>query len=148
MIMGVAARLAIRMGYHRDPRHLSSISPFEGEMRRRTFFTVQMFDLLLAFQAGLPAIIHEDECDIEPPKNLLDADFDEFLPQFPHLDRRQIRRRYCFFVTKVAWQEFWDELCAIRFPSSLHHVGYLFWALLLQSIVLGFLPCDLQQRTV
>jgi hypothetical protein len=37
MIMGVSARLAVRMGYHRDPRHLAKFSPFESEMRRRTF---------------------------------------------------------------------------------------------------------------
>jgi Fungal specific transcription factor domain len=60
MIMGISARLAMNMGYHRDPRHLANISPFEGEMRRRTFFIVEIFDLLFSFQAGLPAIIHEE----------------------------------------------------------------------------------------
>jgi hypothetical protein len=77
MIMGISARLAMRMGYHRDPRHHANISPFEGEARRRTFFVVETFDLLLSFQAGLPAIIHEEECDTEPPRNLFDEDFDE-----------------------------------------------------------------------
>lgn len=77
MIMGIIARLAMKMGYHRDPRHLTNISPFEGEMRRRTFFIVEIFDLLFSFQAGLPAIIHEEECDTEPPSNLFDTDFDE-----------------------------------------------------------------------
>ncbi len=77
MIMGIGVRLAIRMGYHRDPRHLANISPFEGEMRRRTFFILGNFELLLSFQAGLPAIIHEEECDAEPPSNLFDTDFDE-----------------------------------------------------------------------
>jgi Fungal specific transcription factor domain len=76
-IMGISARLAMRMGYHRDPRHFASISPFEGEMRRRTFFIVETLDLLLSFQAGLPAVIHEEECDTEPPSNLFDEDFDE-----------------------------------------------------------------------
>src|SRR5450432_368393 len=72
MIMGISARLALRMGYHRDPRHLTNISPFEGEMRRRTFAIVEAFDSLISFQAGLPAIIHEEECDTEPPSNLFD----------------------------------------------------------------------------
>ena len=83
MIMGMSTRLAMKMGYHRDPRHLAKISPFEGEMRRRTFFILEAFDLLLSFQAGLPAIIHEEECDTEPPSNLLDTDFDEDCKALP-----------------------------------------------------------------
>jgi hypothetical protein len=83
MIMGVCVRLAMRMGYHRDPRHLTSITPFEGEMRRRTFFLVEIFDLLFAFQAGLPAIVQEEECDVEPPRNLFDTDFSEDCKELP-----------------------------------------------------------------
>ena len=83
LMMGVAARLALRMGYHRDPRHLAHLSPFEGEMRRRTFSTLQTFELLLSFQAGLPAIIHEQVCDTEPARNLFDDDFDEFSTAIP-----------------------------------------------------------------
>jgi hypothetical protein len=77
MIMGICVRLAMKMGYHRDPRHLASISPFEGEMRRRAWMFIETFDLLLSFQAGLPAIIHEEECDTEPPSNLFDTDLHE-----------------------------------------------------------------------
>ena len=75
--MGVCTRLAMKMGYHRDPRHLAGISPFDGEMRRRTFHLIGMFDLLLSFQAGLPPNMHEEECDVEPIRNLFDEDFDE-----------------------------------------------------------------------
>ena len=77
MITGISSRLAMKMGYHREPRHFASISPFEGEMRRRTFIIVEIFDLLSSFQAGLPLIIHEEERDTEPPSNLFDIDFDE-----------------------------------------------------------------------
>lgn len=77
LVIGVAARMALRMGYHRDPQHLPHISPFEGEMRRRTFSILQAFDLLLSFQAGLPATIQEDACDTDLPRNLFDEDFDE-----------------------------------------------------------------------
>ncbi|CAG8954361.1 hypothetical protein HYFRA_00005986 [Hymenoscyphus fraxineus] len=77
MIMGITAKLALRMGYHRDPKTLKNITPFEGEMRRRTFFLVEVMDLLLSFQAGVPPTIQEDECDTEPPSNLFDTDFSE-----------------------------------------------------------------------
>ena len=77
MTMGISTRLAMKMGYHRDPNHLPQVSPFEGEMRRRTFCILEAFDLLLSFQAGVPAMIHEEECDIDPPGNLFDTDFEE-----------------------------------------------------------------------
>jgi hypothetical protein len=83
MVIGVATRLALRMGYHRDPRQFPHLSPFECEMRRRTYFIVEAFDLLLSFQAGIPPIINEDECDAGAPSNLLDTDFDEDCKELP-----------------------------------------------------------------
>ncbi|KAF6241377.1 hypothetical protein HO173_000087 [Letharia columbiana] len=83
MIMGISTRLAMKMGYHRDPGNLVNISPFEGEMRRRTFCILEAFDLLLSFQAGLPTVIYEEECDTEPPSNLFDTDFDEDCKALP-----------------------------------------------------------------
>ncbi|KIN05755.1 hypothetical protein OIDMADRAFT_175917 [Oidiodendron maius Zn] len=77
MIMGMITRLAIKMGYHRDPCHLKDVSPFEGEMRRRVFVVVEALDCLISFQAGLPPIVHEEDCDAGPPANLFDTDFDE-----------------------------------------------------------------------
>lgn len=101
MIMGVSARLAVRMGYHRDPRHLVKFSPFESEMRRRTFFVIVDLDLLLSFQAGLPAIIHEEEYDTEPPSNL----FDDTLTRNAKLSRllghQLIPRQCCTAATRV-----------------------------------------------
>ena len=83
MTMGISTRLAMKLGYHRDPRSLKNISPFEGEMRRRTFCILEAFDLLLSFQAGLPAMIHEEDCDTDPPGNLFDTDFDEDCENLP-----------------------------------------------------------------
>ena len=83
MTMGISTRLAMKMGYHRDPRHLAKVSPFEGEMRRRTFCILEAYDLLLSFQAGVPAMIHEEECDTDPPGNLFDTDFEEDCKSLP-----------------------------------------------------------------
>ena len=83
MIMGIATRLALRMGYHRDPRHLPGMSAFEGEMRRRTFSILETFDLLFSFQVGLPVIIREGEFDTAIPSNLIDADFGEHTKVLP-----------------------------------------------------------------
>ncbi|KAK1987181.1 hypothetical protein LZ30DRAFT_580670 [Colletotrichum cereale] len=77
-LFGVATRLAQRRGYHLDPKHLSTpISPFEAEMRRRTWFYCETFDLLLSFQLGMPAIVHESDSDARGPENHPDEDFDE-----------------------------------------------------------------------
>ena len=83
ILIGVSIRIAMKVGYHRDPSHVADITPFEGEMRRRTFFMLQTFDLLLSFKAGLPTMIHDDEYDTKPPRNLLDDDFDEHCQELP-----------------------------------------------------------------
>ncbi|EPS45446.1 hypothetical protein H072_643 [Dactylellina haptotyla CBS 200.50] len=77
-LTGYVTRLAQRLGYHRDPKHLgTTFTPFEAEMRRRTWFWVSTFDLVFSFQYGMPGIIHDEQCDTESPKNYSDEDFDE-----------------------------------------------------------------------
>lgn len=81
--IGTAVRLAQRLGYHRDPTRLNrnraraKISPFEGEMRRRTWYTLEHFDLVYSFLLGVPPIVHGDDVDAQLPSNLRDEDFDE-----------------------------------------------------------------------
>lgn len=82
-LMGVIIRLAIRMGYHRDPKFNPTISPFEGEMRRRVWHTIFQIDVLISFQMGLPSMIPSEYCDTHPPNNLKESDFhpgDKSLP--------------------------------------------------------------------
>ncbi|RWA03320.1 hypothetical protein EKO27_g11785 [Xylaria grammica] len=74
----------LRMGYHRDPKYLSNVTPFEGEIRRRAWFFIEVFDILFSFQQGVPPIIRDDECDTESPSNLYDSDFDENMMVLPH----------------------------------------------------------------
>lgn len=77
-LYALAVRMAQLQGYHRDPSKLPTpMSPFECEMRRRTWFMIQAADLLVALHSGLPPIIYESLTDTEHPVNLLDEDFDE-----------------------------------------------------------------------
>jgi hypothetical protein len=76
-LLTMATRLAQKMGYHRDPRHLARLSPFESEMRRRAWYYIEIFDMTMSAHQGIPAMINEDECDCQFPTNLLDEDFDE-----------------------------------------------------------------------
>jgi hypothetical protein len=75
----VAVRLAQRMGYHRDPTQINAqrITPFQAEMRRRTWFLLEAFDLMYSMQLGMPTVIQDDQCDVAAPTNLHDEDFDE-----------------------------------------------------------------------
>jgi Fungal specific transcription factor domain len=82
-LLGVIVRVAMRMGYHRDAKHLSGISAFDGEMRRRTWAVIRQLDILGSFQMGLPNFIQSNFCDTDIPRNLMDNDFDDQTMQLP-----------------------------------------------------------------
>jgi hypothetical protein len=75
LMIGMIVRLALRMGYHRDPKYYPRLSVFEGEIRRRVWCVVSMVDTYISFQLGLPSMVKTIATDIEPPHNLLDRDF-------------------------------------------------------------------------
>ncbi|OJI88426.1 hypothetical protein ASPTUDRAFT_919642 [Aspergillus tubingensis CBS 134.48] len=76
MLLSIVSRLAIMMGYHRDPQlyHLQ-ISSFEAEMRRRAWLVLITIDSVLAWHTGLPRVISQSLGDVRRPRNLLDSDF-------------------------------------------------------------------------
>ncbi|KAI1389484.1 fungal-specific transcription factor domain-containing protein [Hypoxylon trugodes] len=119
---GLVARLAQRMGYHRDPKYLTNISPFQGELRRRAFFFIEVFDVLFSFQLGMPPIIRDDECDTESPSNLFDSDFDENVLSLPPA-------RPSTEPTPILYLSYKSKLCrllrrVIRFALSLQPPPY------------------------
>lgn len=77
VIVGMIVRLAMRMGYHRDPKYFPNITPFQGEIRRRVWTFVRQSDLLFSFQIGLPSMIRLGDCDTGLPRNIYDDEFDE-----------------------------------------------------------------------
>ncbi|KAF5023476.1 hypothetical protein F66182_4476 [Fusarium sp. NRRL 66182] len=83
ILTGILVRLAMRMGYHRDPDKYPRISPFEGEMRRRIWVVVEQLDTLTSCQLGLPSLIQESQCDTRVPRNILDEDFGPESTQLP-----------------------------------------------------------------
>jgi hypothetical protein len=83
LMTGICVRLAMRMGYHRDPGPHHNISPFQGEMRRRVWTFVRQCDLLISFQFGLPAMIRCDHIDTEIPRNLYDDELFEEMKSLP-----------------------------------------------------------------
>ncbi|KEQ72468.1 hypothetical protein M436DRAFT_48460 [Aureobasidium namibiae CBS 147.97] len=100
-ILTMATRLAQKMGYHRDPKHLFSISPFESEMRRRAWYYIEIFDMTMSAHQGIPAMINEDECDCQLPINLLDEDFDENTAVMPPPRSDTTHIPMLFFTSKA-----------------------------------------------
>lgn len=119
---GLLVRLAQRMGYHRDPKYLPNITPFEGELRRRAWFFIEVFDVMYSFQLGMPPSIQEDECDTESPGNLFDIDFDEHTMVLPP-------PRPATEATSVLYLCYKSKLCrmlrrVIRLMSSIRTASY------------------------
>ncbi|PWY71222.1 hypothetical protein BO83DRAFT_314783 [Aspergillus eucalypticola CBS 122712] len=76
MLLSIVSRLAIMMGYHRDPQlYQLQISSFEAEMRRRAWLVLITIDSILAWHTGLPRVISQSLGDVRRPRNLLDSEF-------------------------------------------------------------------------
>ncbi|KAF3032589.1 hypothetical protein E8E12_001956 [Didymella heteroderae] len=83
ILVGIIVRIAFRMGYHREPSRFADISPFRAEMRRRTWLMVMSLDLATSSQVGLPRLIQPFMCDTQEPRNLLEEDIHEDIPELP-----------------------------------------------------------------
>ncbi|RDW62565.1 hypothetical protein BP5796_10867 [Coleophoma crateriformis] len=84
LLIGIATRLALRMGLHRDSSKVGGkISIFNAELRRRLWYCLVQVDLLASIHFGLPSIIHGIESDTNLPGNLLDTDFAEDSNEVP-----------------------------------------------------------------
>lgn len=83
LLVSMILRLAMRMGYHRDPDHFPGISPFDGEMRRRIWTTILVLDLNLSLETGQPRSATDTHTDTKEPGNLRDCDFEEDTTEMP-----------------------------------------------------------------
>lgn len=72
-LMGFVTRLAMTMQLHRKIALLPETTPFEAEMRKRVWVTVQLLDLDVAMRTGTSYLYREQDAD--RPLNLNDTDF-------------------------------------------------------------------------
>ncbi|KAK3074066.1 hypothetical protein LTS18_014320, partial [Coniosporium uncinatum] len=79
----IIVRLAMRMGYHRDPGPYPSLTPFQGEMRRRVWTNIRFCDLLFSSQAGLPPMIRACDTNCQLPRNIYDDELYEEMKILP-----------------------------------------------------------------
>lgn len=75
VLIGIVSRVAIVMGYHRDPVTYPELSVFEGEMRRRTWLVLVVLDYNIALRTGLLPVNQRGPGNATHPRNLLDDDF-------------------------------------------------------------------------
>ncbi|KAG9496163.1 hypothetical protein J7337_012744 [Fusarium musae] len=74
----LAVRIAQQRGYHVDgDDFLQALKPFQVEMRRRVWYYLQYYDILLSLEHGLPPLMHEDTYSISHPTDVTDDEFDE-----------------------------------------------------------------------
>ncbi|KAL1634399.1 hypothetical protein SLS56_002409 [Neofusicoccum ribis] len=97
----IIVRLAMRMGYHRDPAPYRALSPFNGEMRRRVWCVVRKMDLLFSHQMGQPPMIRATDTSTELPRNLYDDELYEEMKMLP-LSRPSSEATPCsYMITKA-----------------------------------------------
>ncbi|KAB5586215.1 fungal-specific transcription factor domain-containing protein [Coniochaeta sp. 2T2.1] len=72
---------AVSVGLHREPH--SKVSPFNQEMRRRIWATLQSFDMQASFDHGLPSLLASLPINVKAPRNIDDEDFDEDTEELP-----------------------------------------------------------------
>lgn len=69
---GSLFRTAVHMGLHRDPTHLSNMTTYAAEMRRRLWNTVLEITLQSSMDSGGPPFVSPDDFDTMPPSNFDD----------------------------------------------------------------------------
>ena len=116
VLFGLIVRQALRMGYHRDPDHLQTITVFEGEMRRRCWAVLHQLDLLNSYQMGLPSSTQSLHSDTALPRNLQDSDFDEDSTYLPAARPETEATHMLYFLVKAGLMTAFDEI--MKYESS------------------------------
>ena len=100
LTIGDILRLAMRMGYHREPSQFPSISLFDAEMRRRVFNFAYQTDLLCSFQIGLLPVIRRTEYDTEPSHNFVEDQLSPTMAELPPPQNDNEPTYYSYFVAQ------------------------------------------------
>jgi hypothetical protein len=76
MMTGLAIRMALSLGLHRDGSHFIHLSPYQIEMRRRVWWSICMLDTRSSADQGTDLTISDGSFDTRMPTNLNDTDID------------------------------------------------------------------------
>ncbi|KAJ6784494.1 hypothetical protein PWT90_03659 [Aphanocladium album] len=82
--LGYIVRNAMSMGLHRDPSEFGPrMSIFQGELRRRLWFTILDIDVHLSIALNMPTTVREGDFTCRPPRNLDDVELFEGMRELP-----------------------------------------------------------------
>jgi hypothetical protein len=81
--VGSLIRMAITMGFHRDPKLFPRMTFLHAELRRRLWATVIEMAVMSSFDSGNPALISPGDWDTEPPSNINDDEICESTKEPP-----------------------------------------------------------------
>ncbi|OQE16212.1 hypothetical protein PENSTE_c025G02481 [Penicillium steckii] len=82
ILMSIVSRLALMMGYHRDPSIYVQLSHFEKEMRRRVWLILSLIDYFVSWQSGLPTVFPVGLSNVAPPETFIREDSDRNTEDF------------------------------------------------------------------
>ncbi|KAL3257378.1 hypothetical protein ABHI18_006898 [Aspergillus niger] len=71
-LIGLAMRICIDLGLHRESQY-RRMRPYEGQVRRRLFWSVYLVERYVAWSLGRPFSVPEDEIDVHAPADLDDS---------------------------------------------------------------------------
>jgi len=80
---GEVVRLAVKMGYNKNPEVYSYHTPFQAEMGTRIWHFVAYTDLLYSFQQGMPAVARSWDYDTRLPQNFKEQDMCKTMTALP-----------------------------------------------------------------
>ncbi|KAI0181731.1 hypothetical protein GGR52DRAFT_53381 [Hypoxylon sp. FL1284] len=120
ILVGMVLHLAMRMGYHRDPKNFPVLSVFDGEMRRRTWAAIYQANFIFAAQMGLPSMLKEHQIDTEEPRNLYENDFDENVTELPPSRPDHEITPITYIITRARTASFWEKIRDIATDTRTH----------------------------
>jgi len=128
-LVSLVVRIAMRMGYNRDPAPYPNVKPFQAEMRRRVWTTIRQADLMFSFQFGLPAVARADCIDTEIPRNLYDDELFEDMTSLPpsRPDTEVTPMSYMIAKARMSYKfgEIVDRILSITNPPSYEEISEL-----------------------
>ncbi|TVY40660.1 Fusarisetin A cluster transcription factor, partial [Lachnellula subtilissima] len=110
LLSGTIMRLALQQGYHRDPSEHPNLTPFQGEMRRRVWISLNQHELLFSVLVGLPKPVKYAECDTQPPRNIHEEELYEDMKELPPSRPLTEPTKVCFQVVKSRLMRAYGEV--------------------------------------
>ncbi|KAH8817161.1 fungal-specific transcription factor domain-containing protein [Xylogone sp. PMI_703] len=101
LVLGMAIRLAMRMGIHRDSKWQPQITPWQGEMRRRLWAVLQGTDIQYSFHLSIPPNIRPSDCDSALPRNIYNDEFGRDTVELPPSRPLEERTEVCYTICKT-----------------------------------------------